>query len=578
MIPGFAEACRVGLERVRAWSDVLDDINVFPVADGDTGRNLVMSLTPLRQFEAEPSRMATRLLLAARGNSGNIAARFLTGLLAAETPAGLPAAAAAGREMAWQAVQQPLAGTMLTVFDALVDFVQAQSLVLDAAGVAALIDRLQDAVLSTPALLPKLQRAGVVDAGALGMFIFLEGFFLSLAGETAGFRSIEAVFEPVTEVAAGFSEAQQEGYCVDTVIQPAGDPEETIGRLAEFGESVVVIPHQDYLKVHLHAADARLARHRIESLGRVVRWADDDLGLQTADFSRSYRQGGIHIVTDAAGSLTREDARELDITLLDSYLTVGDTSLPETLFAPDELYRAMRAGAKVSTSQASVFERHQYYQRVVERHARVLYLCVGAAYTGNYDVARSWKETTDPHNRLAVLDSAAASGRLAVIVRATANMAARSGDLESVIVFARRAIRDCREYLFLDQLKYLAAGGRLARSSAFFGDMLHLKPIITPTGEGARKVGVVRNAAEQLRFALDKLARSFAAEAAFEVLLEYSDNQDWVRETVGRNIQAVHPRAKIRIRPLSLTAGAHMGPGTWGLAYLPDGAETDETD
>ena len=88
-------------------------------------------------------------------------------------------------------------------------------------------------------------------------------------------------------------------------------------------------------------------------------------------------------MTDAAGSISRETAAGLGVTLLDSYITVGERSLPETHFAPEELYAAMRRGVKVSTAQASVFERHEHYRSVLDRYPRVLYLCVGSAFTGN---------------------------------------------------------------------------------------------------------------------------------------------------------------------------------------------------
>ncbi|MBE0556222.1 MAG: hypothetical protein IH628_03235, partial [Proteobacteria bacterium] len=71
----FAPALIAGFERVTAWADLLDEINVFPVADGDTGRNLVVSLAPLRQVGRGREQTVRELLLSARGNSGNIAAR-----------------------------------------------------------------------------------------------------------------------------------------------------------------------------------------------------------------------------------------------------------------------------------------------------------------------------------------------------------------------------------------------------------------------------------------------------------------------------------------------------------------------
>lgn len=86
MNSNLQEALITGTERLSAWADLLDHINVFPVADGDTGRNMVTSLAPLKQMDWSRKEMARNLLLSARGNSGNIAARFIAGLLAADSP------------------------------------------------------------------------------------------------------------------------------------------------------------------------------------------------------------------------------------------------------------------------------------------------------------------------------------------------------------------------------------------------------------------------------------------------------------------------------------------------------------
>ena len=85
----FAQALIAGVERVTAWADLLDEINVFPVADGDTGRNLVVSLSPLRRIALGREQIIRELLLSARGNSGNIAARFFSGLLMADASTNL---------------------------------------------------------------------------------------------------------------------------------------------------------------------------------------------------------------------------------------------------------------------------------------------------------------------------------------------------------------------------------------------------------------------------------------------------------------------------------------------------------
>ncbi|MGD8971881.1 MAG: DegV family protein [Desulfobacterales bacterium] len=569
MIPLFQKAHIAGMERIAAWSDVLDDINVFPVADGDTGRNLIKSLTPLRYLEKNPSDTIHKLLLSARGNSGNIAARFFSGFLTTDSFEHLAQAAKLGKDQAWQSVNNPVPGTMLTVLDVLVDFLENSDCIDKNEYVAGLIAQLEKAVKSTPELLPRLKQAGVVDSGALGMYIFLEGFFKSLIGQQNKFRPITAIFKGMLNISPSFKAPMEDGYCVDTVIQFNENAEEKISQLNQFGDSVVVIPYKDYFKVHMHTNNTQVTRDQIASLGAVVQWTDDNIGNQIEEFSRPHRQSAIHIMTDAAGSVTRRDARELGITLLDSYIIAGDKSLPETLFSPSQLYETMRAGVRVSTSQASVFEPHQYYQRLLDQYPRVLYLCVGSVYTGNYDVAKEWKQKNDPDNRLTVIDTGAASGRLGAVVIASAKYSAQTKDPDAVIHFAQRAVDKCEEYVFLDKLKYLAAGGRLAKSSAFFGDVFHVKPIISPTAEGARKVGAVKNRTGQLKFAVNKIESSLDRESSPFIMLEYSDNRDWVDDTVKKEIETRYPSAEILLQPLSLTSGVHMGPGTWAMAFLP---------
>ena len=570
MTHDFKKAFISGVERVAAWSDILDEINVFPVADGDTGRNLIISMTPLRQLNKDTENVINRLLLSARGNSGNIAARFFSGFLQADSFADLPAAAESGRDRAWQAVHKPVAGTMLTIFDELAEFLKKDKTDDKNKYVSQVTTHLEKATLSTNMILPKLKQAGVVDSGALGMYIFLESFFNSLIGRQENLIPITKKFKGFLQVSSSFQEETEAGYCVDTVVRFDNTKRGNISSLSEYGESVVVIEHNDYIKVHLHTDNMVEARKKIESIGDVVNWTDDNMDRQIKKFKRKSKHKAIHIMTDAAGSLTREDSNNLGFTLLDSYVIAGDKSMPETHFPSSELYKSMRDGVKVSTSQASVFERHQYYQRLLAQYQKVLYICVGSFYTGNYDVVRGWKKKNDPDNRLTVIDTGVAAGRLGIIVIATARYAMKSDDSDSVIRYAKRAVDISDEYMFLDRLKYLAAGGRLSKTSAVFGDMFKVKPIVRPTSEGVKKVGTARNREGQLKFALEKIEKTLNPDSSPLIMLQYTDNLSWVEKSVKEEILKLLPLCEIILQPLSLTTSVHTGPGTWVLSFLPE--------
>lgn len=566
----LSRALTTGYECLAAWSDLLDRINVFPVADSDTGTNLRISLAPLRDLTDGGGNgpLADLLSRCATGNSGNIAAAFFREFGVAEEPADLPTKAASGRDKAWQAVAKPRLGTMLSVFDALA----AQ---LDDFGRAdfyhALHDTLRETVLGGIRLLPDVQRAGVVDAGALGMFIFLDGFFQQLGGKQEVSVDVPALFPGKLRIARGFQVTGSNQYCVDAVIATKDASAEALRQISGLGESVVLIPDADRLKIHLHTPEPGLLRTRLASYGDIVDWSDEAIRETSAvEAPGADRERAFHLLSDAAGSLPRALADRHGISLLDSYIVTDGQSRPESLCYPKHVYALMRAGKKVTTAQASNFERHLHYRRCCQEMGRTLYLCVGSSFTGNYATVMAWKEAHDPDNLLEVLDTGAASGRLGLLVLLTARFAETAGNPGEVVDFARRRIADCEEYVFIDELKYLVAGGRVSRTSGFFGHLLHLKPVISPTGSGVRKVGVVRNRPGQLAFALQRLSERFDSGARPVVMLQYSDNEAWVRETVEREIAVLLPEAELMVVPLSLTSGVHMGPGTWAVAFSAD--------
>jgi DegV family protein with EDD domain len=560
-----------GYERLVSWADLLDRINVFPVADSDTGCNLRLSLAPLRQFDGKYKGIIPELFSSATGNSGNIAVGFFSGLLLASSPDDLLPSARQGRDKAWRAVGDPKPGTILTFFDELLQGLAKGPARQSRESVAVLMDHLKEAVWSTSDLLPELKRAGVVDAGALGMFIYMEGFFMRLVGQKGASVPITELFQGRLQIASSYEPEAVRGCCVNTVVRLDRQGDGALAAVSQYGQSVVAVADGPYLKMHLHTENPQAVRDSCASFGDLIRWSDSPIspgGWNRTEPGVAHQ--AIHVMTDGAGSLTRETARELEITLLDSYVIVDHKPVPETLCHRSELYSLMRRGIKVSTAQASQFERSQVYLSILEQYKKVLYLCVGSAFTGYYAAAAAWKGENDPDDRLVVIDSGAASGRLATMAVAVARYSRRAKEAGDVIGFAKEAVGKCGEYVFLDRLKYLSAGGRLSSTRSFFGDLLHMKPVITPTAQGARQVGLVRDRDEQLEFALERLRSHVGQGTSPLILLQYTDNQAWVSDSVKGEIQRQFSLAEIVLQPLSASSGAHMGPGTWAVAFLPE--------
>jgi DegV family protein with EDD domain len=570
MDDNLVKAVAAGYERIVAWADILDRINVYPVPDGDTGRNLVITLGACRNINGDLNSLISEILLSAKGNSGNIAACFLAGFLPCNELSSLPASAEAGRDLAYRAVPNPQQGTMISLFDALSTSLQRTPPEGTGIWVDSVIHDMEETVRNTREQLPELKEAGVVDAGALGMLIFLDPLLKTLAGRTVRRSLFTDDLKDSFNVSATWQNSKYQGYCFDVLLKVGQEEQEVIKHVMDVGESVVAMPNGECLKVHLHSNDRERVRQDLTAVGAILSWAEDDLAEQTIRFSEVRKNQAIHIMTDAAGSMTRDLAQNLQITLLNSYIAVGNRFLPETYVDPSQLFAAMKAGAKVSTSQPSMLEQHECYHNVIKCYDRVLYLCVGSFYTSNYDVAIRWKAENDPENRMTIIDTGLASGKLGLMARAAAELSLNVNDPMEVIAFARSAIERVQEYIFLETLQFLAAGGRMSKTGAFFGDVFHIKPIISPYADGARKIGVAKSTKDQVKFAFRRLEKNILKGQKTTLLLEYTDNREWLEGEIKPEIDCRFPLVKVILQPLSLTAAAHVGPGSWGIAFLAE--------
>jgi DegV family protein with EDD domain len=401
------------------------------------------------------------------------------------------------------------------------------------------------------------------------MYLFFEGFLICLTCGDLALPTPKAVFDGFLDVIPPGQSLRSERYCIDAAIRLNHGVDDAAGIVAGLGSSVVAQCDDRLLKVHLHADRVDDTRRQLAALGALIRWQPEEIHRSPIPNQPLISSPGVHVVTDAAGSLSPDTARRMGISLLDSYLLLDDRVFPESLVQPSVLYDAMARGEKVSTAQASTFERHQHYERLVERHEQVVYLAVGSAFTGNCQVAGKWVHDHRCNARMAVIDTAAASGKLGLLAIEVSRFAAEGHGLEAVAAFAAARAMQCDELVFLDQLKFLAAGGRISKARGMVGDFLRFKPVIRPTARGAEKAGAVKSRSAQLRFALETMGASLAEAGTVRILLSYTDNRNWVESVAKPAIEARLGATVGWIEPMSLTSGAHMGPGTWAVAYLP---------
>src|SRR4051794_35408465 len=271
--------CATALDGLRAHQHEIDELNVYPVPDGDTGTNLVLTLTSAQQAldespdspsrdsltpESPPpgnalGRMARGALLGARGNSGVIVSQILRGMAdslatsVAVRGGELARALRSATEAAYAAVARPVEGTVLSVVAAAAEGagrVRSDDLVAVARAAAR---SAAEALARTPEQLPVLARAGVVDAGGRGLVLLLDALVDALAGEAPASGETTVVTVPDGDNGHIGYEVQ---YLLDAGDAAVGDLRQALGRL---GDSLVVVGSGDGVwNVHVHVSAERI--------------------------------------------------------------------------------------------------------------------------------------------------------------------------------------------------------------------------------------------------------------------------------------------------------------------------------
>ena len=261
---------------VTKHEDLLNELNVYPVPDGDTGSNMSMTLNSMiNALEKMDDKIKMpelievveeAVLMGARGNSGTILSQVITGFLKGIggkvklLPVDVAKALVSAKETAYNAVSEPIEGTMLTVirkisekatecadkFEDLVEFLKE------------IVDAGEKAVEETPEMLPKLKEAGVVDAGGKGLFFFFEGFYkvtteLNLLAELQKAQVKENEFDKTIANIDHDPESIRFQYCTEYIILNGDfDTDEYKKRVLELGDSAVFAQTSKKFKTHIH--------------------------------------------------------------------------------------------------------------------------------------------------------------------------------------------------------------------------------------------------------------------------------------------------------------------------------------
>ena len=289
-----------GAKNLEAKKEWINELNVFPVPDGDTGTNMTLTIMSAASevgaladpdMETLAKAISSGSLRGARGNSGVILSQLLRGFTRGVrklTDLDAPAIAAAmerGVETAYKAVMKPKEGTILTVARAAAD--RALELADSASDLDTFFDGIfqhaEETLARTPEMLPVLKEAGVVDSGGQGLLEVFRGAIDGYHGKEVDYSQFEASAAPkITKISPQAEADIKFGYCTEFIIlleKPL--PQEEISRFREFldsiGDSIVLVADDEIVKVHVHTNHPGQAFERALTYGQLSRMKIDNM-------------------------------------------------------------------------------------------------------------------------------------------------------------------------------------------------------------------------------------------------------------------------------------------------------------
>jgi DAK2 domain fusion protein YloV len=359
-----------GANNISRRKNSINDLNIFPVPDGDTGTNMSMTVMSaakaLEEYDGTNAGeaagiVASAMLRGARGNSGVITSLifrgFAQGLKDMEEVNGknLAAALGIGVDAAYKAVMKPTEGTILTVarmaYEAGVEAAKEDSSTVFVW--QAICDKANEALAITPELLPVLKKAGVVDAGGKGLCVIFEGM-LSVIKDGVMVEyddSAEVTVDTFDSAAAEFDEDINFTYCTEFIVgrnpEEETDPQILRDYLETIGDCVVVVSDEEIIKVHVHTEQpgnaltkglefGQLLTTKVENMKEQHKNVKKSKKVEKETFTPAEPVDDIGFVAVAAGEGLKELFKDLGCT---NVVSGGQSMNPST----DDIYEAVMA-------------------------------------------------------------------------------------------------------------------------------------------------------------------------------------------------------------------------------------------
>jgi len=587
----FSSALISGIHRVIDEQEFLNQINVFPVADGDTGTNLSLSLgaalSVLKQAGENHigtllAAIADALLDGARGNSGAIVAQFFQGMsdsageLSRFTPYTFGKAVTLGSEYAHDALSNPLEGTILSVIAAFARSVRNQTAAeAQSDFVIVIADALQQseiALAKTPEQLDVLRKAGVVDAGAKGFVALVAGMaeFIKY-GRIAAEPDLSLISIEAPIVTAGGTEESAYRYCTECIVTGTDiDRRKLREALSDIGDSLVLAGTKRKAKVHIHVDEPDRVFEVARAYGDISSEKADDMHRQQMSSHDAGKR--FAVITDSAADIPDEDMERLDIHMVPCRIQFGDRGyLDKVSITAAEFFTELDSNPNHPTSsQPAPGDFRRQYQFLASHFADVLSINLTGMASGTLEAARSAAGRVNAHGQIHVINSRNASLGQGLLAVYAAECAKAGVSIDDTITAVKALIPDTRTYGLLHDLRYAVRGGRVPRWVKTIADLLRATTIIHTVPDGRVASGSFLFGRRHLirRFAR-YVARHTPAATELDVTIGHALCADDAAELERELRDQFDNLHRTTITEFGAALGVHCGPGTLIVATQP---------
>lgn len=592
--PRLRRALIAGSNRVIKNREYLNSINVFPVADSDTGTNMAGTLQHVmnglmhcmdNSVHETVRCAADAALLGARGNSGVILAQFLHGLAEelkdtlTVTTRSFGSAVHHSVDYAYDAISNPQEGTILTVLKDWASSVYEKCSHTD--DFAELLNHsvgaAESSLADTPTHLEVLQKAGVVDAGARGFVDLLQGITQFI--HKGQIRELEQIKVKIEDEGPIISDDMGEiafQYCTECIIEGVDiDHKALRAKLGELGDSLIVAGSSSKTKIHVHTNEPNRVFSVAEAHGKLLDEKADDMRDQ---FRSAHTQHGeIALVVDSSCDLPPDIAEELNLHIVPLKVIFGEkTYIDKVSLTPLEFYELMRNNPDIhpQTSQPTPSDFRDKFEFLGTHYKSILGLNLAGALSGTFQSAQTAARYTEADTTIELIDSRLVSVAEGLLVRRVGEAVRDGTTLEEAKALALRLIPRTKLYVTVPALDSLIRGGRLSKMKGVLANSLNLKPIITLDAKGkaiqtSTVFGVKGGKKKILEILHEELDDSVPTDFAV-THVDAAENARWFADRIREEFTTDHDIFSMDATPV---LAAHAGFGAVAVAFITPEAE-----